>query len=259
MTTPSATTVISAPPPMTCGILSPRTNRATSARHYVIAGKTIGIINNIFKGDFFTFSKLFGRFLNFHGFFVLFHGFEEWLLHSAFFFPIFAFCPFSAFFTIFGFLLNEFGKETCVWWLGGELGGSKHTGGKRKWNWTEVNTREGNRNEIGKHTGGKRKWNWTEVNKHQAEVHSLGPRTTPGTLYEVSHTHFTAPWDAIWGLTHTFYCRHFGRIIPLYTTHGCSIPMGNNAVVTSNVKERPEFIRSLKLCQNESQSQRVGV
>ena len=69
-----------------------------------------------------------------------------------------------------------------------------------------------------KHTGGKRKWNWTEVNKQQAEVHSLGPRTTPGTLYEVSHTHFTAPWDTIWCLTHTFYCRHFGRIIPLYTT-----------------------------------------
>ena len=25
-------------------------------------------------------------------------------------------------------------------------------------------------------------------------------------------------WDTIWGLTHTLYCRHFGGIIPLYTT-----------------------------------------
>ena len=112
-----------------------------------------------------------------------------------FFSPFSLFVHFRLFYTIFGFLLNEFGKETCVWWLGGKLGGSKHMGGKRK-------------------------WNWTEVNKHQAEVHSLGPRTTPGTLYEVSHTHFTAPWDTIWCLTHTFYCRHFGRIIPLYTTVG---------------------------------------
>ena len=35
--------------------------------------------------------------------------------------------------------------------------------------------------------------------------------------------------------------------------------MGNKVVVTANTKERPEFFRSLKLCQNESQSQRVGV
>ena len=189
----SATTVMSAPPPMTCRVLSPRTIRATSARHYVIAGKTIGIINNIFKRDFFHYFKTFWTLKLSCVLFVLFHGFEEWPHHSTSFFPIFAFCPFSAFFNIFVFLLNEFGKETCVWWLGGKLDGSKHTGGKRK-------------------------WNRAEVNKHQAEVHSLGPRTTPGTLYEVSHTHFTAPWDTIWGLTHTFYCRHFGRIIPLYTT-----------------------------------------
>ena len=64
----------------------------------------------------------------------------EWPLHSTFF-PHFLFLSiFGFFFTIFGFLLNEFEKETCLWWLGGKLGGSKHTGGKRKWNWTEVNT-----------------------------------------------------------------------------------------------------------------------
>ena len=69
-------------------------------------------------------------------------------------------------YTFFIFItLNALDEETCVWWLGGKKGGSKHTGGKRK-------------------------WNWAEVNKHQAEVHSLGPRTTPGTLYEVSHTQF---------------------------------------------------------------------
>ena len=39
--------------------------------------------------------------------------------------------------------------------------------------------------------------NWAEVNQQEAEVYSLGPRTTPETLYEVLHTHFTAPWDTI--------------------------------------------------------------
>ena len=70
------------------------------------------------------------------------------------------------------------------------------------------------------HIFGKRKWNWAEVNKHQAEVHSLSPRSAPGTLYEVLHTHFTAAiLDAYglcilltascWGSAYSVLCDHF--------------------------------------------------
>ena len=120
-------------------------------------------------------------FLNFHCCFVVPWLFEEWpLLFSTF-------QHFLSIFDFFGFLLNTFDKETYVWWLGG------------KYAWreigAEVNTR-GRETEV-KWNGSKQK-NAAEV--HPSEVHSLGPRTAPGTLYEVLHTPFTA---AILGVGHS--------------------------------------------------------
>ena len=69
-----------------------------------------------------------------------------------------------------------------MWRVGGKLG-------------AEVNTR-GRETEV-KWNGSKQK-NAAEV--HPSEVHSLGPRTAPGTLYEVLHTPFTA---AILGVGHS--------------------------------------------------------
>ena len=100
---------------------------------------------NVFWGPFF---EIFGRlFLTFMCCFAV-----PWFWRVATSFRHFfnTFLSIFGFFTIFDFSLNEFEKETCVWWLGGKLGGSKHTGGKRKWNWTEVNIWAGNRNKIGR-------------------------------------------------------------------------------------------------------------
>ena len=82
-------------------------------------------------------------------------------------------------------------------------------------NWAEVNILEGTEVKLdgSKHTERKRKWNWAEVNRKLSGSKQT-PSGSPLTQSQVR------PWDTIWGLTHTFYCRHFGCLWPLYTTNG---------------------------------------
>ena len=78
-----------------------------------------------------------------------------------------------------------------------------------------------------------------------------GSKQTPsGSPLTRSQDH---PWDTISGLTHTFYCRHFGRICPLYTTPAIHQSTGS---LSWSGGRYLEWVRAEQFESNEDQSRR---